>query len=252
MPSCSCPHCGRKNIPFEMHEAESVLQCAKCNGFFTPLGGKVEYPKLAECTPIEHIAHSLPVAPEAILSEPRQRLRALSSKRRLPVAPEAILSEPFDSPLFQKAVQFLNEDESIWVMIPGRALEKITEIHTKGGTSGIGIGFDLGGGIGVGVGSTSTSGRSKIRQTMEMQGGWLTHYLIVTDGQLIFWMRGILSEKADQIDISSLRGIERQQQHRSTVLTFHLEFGDKYFATPSKWAEQVQPILRKLIRKSHA
>ena len=48
---------------------------------------------------------------------------------------------------------------------------------------------------------------------MEHQGGLLTHYLIVTDRQLIFWMRGMFSEwfgagpQADQLDISGLRGV---------------------------------------------
>jgi DNA-directed RNA polymerase subunit RPC12/RpoP len=45
MPTCSCPHCGRSGIPFEMHEAHSRLQCAKCDGFFTPLGGPVQTPR---------------------------------------------------------------------------------------------------------------------------------------------------------------------------------------------------------------
>jgi hypothetical protein len=41
MPFCSCPHCGRTGIPFELHEAHTVLTCAKCEGRFTPAGGAV-------------------------------------------------------------------------------------------------------------------------------------------------------------------------------------------------------------------
>jgi hypothetical protein len=39
--TCSCPHCGRAGIPFEMHEAHTVCECARCGGKFTPLGGAV-------------------------------------------------------------------------------------------------------------------------------------------------------------------------------------------------------------------
>ena len=52
MPTCSCPHCGRTGIPFEMREAHSVLECAKCGGFFTPLGGPVT-PRLADSATAE-------------------------------------------------------------------------------------------------------------------------------------------------------------------------------------------------------
>lgn len=41
MPFTSCPHCGRKQIPFELHEAHTVLVCARCDGRFTPIGGAV-------------------------------------------------------------------------------------------------------------------------------------------------------------------------------------------------------------------
>jgi hypothetical protein len=90
---------------------------------------------------------------------------------------------------------------------------------------------------------------------MEHQGGELTHYLLVTDWQLIFWMRGIFSEwlgagtEADHIDISTLRGLERQQKHGSTILAFHLAFGVKYFVTRSQWSEGLYTVIRPLIRQ---
>jgi hypothetical protein len=40
MPTTTCPHCHR-SIPFEMHEAQTVFQCAQWGGKFTPLGGAV-------------------------------------------------------------------------------------------------------------------------------------------------------------------------------------------------------------------
>src|SRR5438105_4160403 len=39
--TCSCPHCGRPDIPFETHEAHTVFECAKCGGKFSPMGGAV-------------------------------------------------------------------------------------------------------------------------------------------------------------------------------------------------------------------
>jgi hypothetical protein len=41
MLTCSCPHCGRRDISFEIHEAHTVYECAQCGGKFTPLGGAV-------------------------------------------------------------------------------------------------------------------------------------------------------------------------------------------------------------------
>jgi hypothetical protein len=41
MPSTNCPHCGRTGIPFELHEAHTVFECAKCGGKFTPMDGAV-------------------------------------------------------------------------------------------------------------------------------------------------------------------------------------------------------------------
>jgi hypothetical protein len=40
-PTCSCPHCGRQDIPFAVQEANTVFQCAKCGGYFTPMGGAI-------------------------------------------------------------------------------------------------------------------------------------------------------------------------------------------------------------------
>src|SRR5260370_5152004 len=71
MPVCSCPHCGRKNIPFEMHEAESPVQCAKCDGLFTPLGGKLESPDFPEPPPIRRLPAS--ADPEYPAGEPSPR-----------------------------------------------------------------------------------------------------------------------------------------------------------------------------------
>jgi hypothetical protein len=87
-----------------MHEMESVLQCAKCDGYFTPSGG--EAPTLADL--------SAEIGPPVRLS------------------PDAILSEPEDSPLLFKAAQLLGDDETIWAMIPGCALEKTSEVQTTG------------------------------------------------------------------------------------------------------------------------
>jgi len=221
-----------------MHEAETVVQCAKCNGFFTPLGGKVDPPSLVEATEYE----------------PAEDIAAMDGIE-LKISENAILSEPLGSPLLQKALGFLDEEETIWAMVPGRALDKISEIHTSGRSSSFGIGISPVSGLGLGLASGGMSARSKVKQSMEAQGGILTHYLIVTDRQLVFWMRGILSEwlgagpEANYIEISSLRGIERRQQRGLTIITFHLEFGDRYFAAPSQWAEKLLIVLRKLIRK---
>ena len=43
MPSVACPFCGRK-IEFGLHELELVIECAKCEGRFTPSGGPVRPP----------------------------------------------------------------------------------------------------------------------------------------------------------------------------------------------------------------
>lgn len=40
MPKTTCPHCRRK-IDFEMHEMNSIFECARCGGRFTPLGEAV-------------------------------------------------------------------------------------------------------------------------------------------------------------------------------------------------------------------
>src|SRR5437868_4782731 len=40
MPTVNCPHCGRA-IPFELHELDMVIECARCDGRFTPGGGPV-------------------------------------------------------------------------------------------------------------------------------------------------------------------------------------------------------------------
>jgi hypothetical protein len=37
----NCPHCGRQQIPFEVHERDKLLECAECGGKFTPSGGVV-------------------------------------------------------------------------------------------------------------------------------------------------------------------------------------------------------------------
>jgi hypothetical protein len=44
MPVVSCPHCGRK-IQLELHEFDTVIQCARCNGKFTARGGPVQEPE---------------------------------------------------------------------------------------------------------------------------------------------------------------------------------------------------------------
>ena len=41
MPTCSCPHCGRTGIPFELAQSYTEFECAKCGGRFTPMGGAV-------------------------------------------------------------------------------------------------------------------------------------------------------------------------------------------------------------------
>src|SRR5438093_12492557 len=38
---CSCPHCGRTGIPFELSDAHTVFECRQCGGKFTPLDGAV-------------------------------------------------------------------------------------------------------------------------------------------------------------------------------------------------------------------
>jgi len=58
MPFCSCPHCGRTNIRFEMHEAECAVQCAKCNGFFSPLCGKLGSSDFRDAPPIRRLPAS--------------------------------------------------------------------------------------------------------------------------------------------------------------------------------------------------
>jgi hypothetical protein len=220
-----------------MHEVDNILQCAQCDGLFTPMGGKYEPPArltIPEREPVHEFAHDVTLAPDAVVSEPS------------------------DSPILQKASQFLSADETIWALVPGQTLEKTTEIETKGRSSGFGFGLSPISGLGIGVGSGSTSSHSKVKHSMERHGGVLTHYLLVTDWQLIFWMRGIFSEwfgsgpEADQLELAFLRSIEQKQRFSRTILTFHFESGDRFFATPSHWAEKLLPILRALIRKSRA
>src|SRR5438128_12590618 len=44
MPSTTCPHCNRE-IPFEMHEIDTVFECARCGGTFTAMGGAIAGPQ---------------------------------------------------------------------------------------------------------------------------------------------------------------------------------------------------------------
>jgi hypothetical protein len=41
MPTVNCPHCGRE-IPFELHEINTLFECAACGTKFTPGGGRFE------------------------------------------------------------------------------------------------------------------------------------------------------------------------------------------------------------------
>jgi hypothetical protein len=52
-----------------MHEAKSVLQCANCDGFFTPLGGRIANSGLADRQPVEKASRQHRVVQQAVATD---------------------------------------------------------------------------------------------------------------------------------------------------------------------------------------
>lgn len=224
MPTCSCPHCGRTGIPFELSDGDTVFECRQCGGKFTPLGGAFGE-DLAESAS-KSFKGPIDFSCPACAARFKVDFRHAGKRAKCPKCGAGITIPTFadwrneveqatpeqpvgdvDGATTSSGVVYLGKGE-LWGRIPDSHVQQAQESLLMDGEVIEAIVKGR-----VKESSTRRDGffSTSFAHDTNKGGQLLKNYLIVTSRRVIFWARGIFKESTDAFAFQDIKSVERQR-----------------------------------------